>query len=147
MPCGMWSVCISPKERDFTYKKMMKKRLSWAKEHVSWTKAQGDSVIFSNESKFNLHGWDGKRYVGRRKWSLSSRLHIAYCEIPRKPNGLVMHIQQRGWTPETVNASVYTQILGTCLKPAICDHFKSAKNCIFQQDSAACHTAKSVSTI
>ena len=40
------------------HKKMMQKRLSWAKQHVSWTKAQWDSVIFSDESKFNLHSSD-----------------------------------------------------------------------------------------
>jgi hypothetical protein len=33
----------------------------WAEGHVEWTAAHWDSVIFSQESKFNRHGSDGKQ--------------------------------------------------------------------------------------
>jgi hypothetical protein len=36
---------------------------AWAKEHVKWLTLQWDSVIFSDEPKFNLHGSDGREYV------------------------------------------------------------------------------------
>lgn len=44
----------------------MTARLQWAKEHAKWSQAQWDNVIFSDESKYNLHGSDGKQYVRRR---------------------------------------------------------------------------------
>jgi ribosomal protein S19 len=45
---------------------MKRKRFAWAKKHVKWTTMQWDKVIFPDESKFNLHVYDGKQYVSRR---------------------------------------------------------------------------------
>lgn len=42
-------------------------RLAFAKEHLSWTPQQWSKVIFTDESKFNRFGSDGKLYVRRRK--------------------------------------------------------------------------------
>jgi hypothetical protein len=39
---------------------MKRKCLAWAEEHVKWITVWWDSVIFSPESKFDLHGSDGK---------------------------------------------------------------------------------------
>ena len=37
--------------------------LKFATEHVIWTEEQWDCVHFSGESKFNLFGCDGRRFV------------------------------------------------------------------------------------
>ena len=41
------------------------KRLAWAKAHADWTVDDWKSVIFSNESKFNLIGSDGRSWCWR----------------------------------------------------------------------------------
>ena len=46
---------------------MRKHRLDWAKAHQGWTVDQWKSVVFSDESKFNLRGSNGQYTVRRRK--------------------------------------------------------------------------------
>ena len=43
-----------------------KKHKKWAELHLNWTAEQWSQVIFSDESKFNLVGSDGKQYCWRR---------------------------------------------------------------------------------
>ena len=40
-------------------------QLKFATEHVIWTEGQWDCNHFSDESKFNLFGCDGRRFVRR----------------------------------------------------------------------------------
>ena len=40
-------------------------RLKFATEHVIWTEEQWDCIPFSDESKFNLFGFDGRCFVRR----------------------------------------------------------------------------------
>ena len=46
--------------------------LKFATEHVVWTEEQWDYVYFSDESKFNLFGCDGRRLVRRSPKELCS---------------------------------------------------------------------------
>lgn len=41
-------------------------RLRFARDHVNWTIAQWESVLFSDESRMTLYGSDGRRNVMRR---------------------------------------------------------------------------------
>ena len=41
-------------------------RLNWAKEHKNWSVHDWNMVIWSDESKFNLFGSDGRVYIRRR---------------------------------------------------------------------------------
>lgn len=43
-----------------------KKRRAWANEHADWDQLKWSEVWFSDESKFLLHGSDGKKYCCRR---------------------------------------------------------------------------------
>lgn len=45
----------------------MKRRLLWAKEKVNWTPEQWANVIWSDESKFNVQGSDGRVRVIRKE--------------------------------------------------------------------------------
>jgi len=42
-------------------------RIAFAKKHLNWMPQQWSRVIFTDESKFNRFGSDGKIYVRRRK--------------------------------------------------------------------------------
>lgn len=138
-----------PRKKPLLTTSMKKKRLAWAKEHSNWTIQQWERVIFSDESKFNLHGSDGKQYVRRR----SSETYHPDC-IDTKVKFPVSEmvwgcITSKGvgklkFISGTVNAERYIAILEECLKPSIKDSFRRTRNFIFQQDSAPCHTAKKV---
>jgi hypothetical protein len=53
------------------------KCLAWAKEYVKWTAVHWDSVTFSDDSKFNLHGSDGKQHA----WHINNETyHPDYIE-------------------------------------------------------------------
>jgi len=41
--------------------------LKWAKDWKAWTLRDWHRTVWSNESKFNLFGFDGRTYVRRRK--------------------------------------------------------------------------------
>ena len=77
-----------------------------------------NSVIFSDESKFNLYGSDGKRHVRRRK---NEAFHPDYISpIMKFPEGQLAcgSISSNGrlkFITGTVNASIYTGILHECL--------------------------------
>ena len=36
-------------------------RVQWSRQHLQWTRRQWDSVIFTDESRFNVDGADGRR--------------------------------------------------------------------------------------
>lgn len=42
-------------------------RLAWARAHVRWTRAQWATVLFTDESRFNVHRRDGRARVYRRR--------------------------------------------------------------------------------
>ena len=55
----------TPSTKPFISKKNQLARKKFAIEHVTWTENQWNCVYFSDESKFNLFGSDGRRYVRR----------------------------------------------------------------------------------
>lgn len=61
----------------------IKKRLQWAREHLHWTGEQWNSVLWSDESKFELFGSKRRKYVRRRK---GERNH-PQCTTPTVKHG------------------------------------------------------------
>ena len=49
--------------RPYISKKNKMSRLNFATEHVTWTEEQWNCTHFRDESKFNLLGCDGRRFV------------------------------------------------------------------------------------
>ena len=55
-----------PSKRPYLNDKQRKKRLSWAREHLEWTKDNWKKVLWSDKTKISIFGSDGVRYVRRR---------------------------------------------------------------------------------
>ena len=138
-----------PHKKPLLTKAMRTARLKWAREHATWTVADWNNVIFSDESKFNLHGSDGAQYVRRRS---GEEYHPACMTTTFKhPEGQMIWgcISSRGvgrlhFVNGTVNADVYINILTTKLLPTIREQYGDVHGCIFQDDSAPCHRARKV---
>ena len=118
-----------------------------ALEHKDWTQEQWNSVVFSDESKFDVSVGDQRGRVVRNK-------HEGFHESCLKrtvkfPAGQMIWgcMSNKGVAPlcfidGTVNANKYQNILQEHLLPSM-QQFNCSENMIFQQDGASCHTAKS----
>ena len=119
-----------------------KRRVDFALNHVTWVK-EWDSVIFSDEKKFNLDGPDGFHYywhdVNSEQISFSKRaqnggstmIWAAFC---KKAKSTLCFITTR---MKSVN---YCKVLGKHLLP-FASHTFSAEY-TFQQDNAPCHRGR-----
>lgn len=54
-----------PVKKPFISLKNRRARIQWAKEHLTWTSRDWARVAWSDESKFNLFGSDGIKYIRR----------------------------------------------------------------------------------
>lgn len=123
-----------------------KKRLAWAKARSSWTQRQWDSVIFSDESKFDVCVGDTRKRVIRKK---DEAYHKDCLKRTVKFPASVMvwgcfsakGVGQLHFIEGTVNAPKYIQILEEHLLTSV-PMLTTFDEFIFQQDGASCHTAK-----
>ena len=125
-----------PCRKPLISKKNQNVRLDFATEHIVWTEEQWNMVHFSDKSKFNLLGSDGKRFVRRKN---GERLSPQNCEIWR---GSVM-VCRSGPIVRfhvNINASVYKELLRQHGLP----HLRkgTVEALIFMQNNAPCHKAK-----
>ncbi len=118
----------------------------WAKAHLKWTVAKWKTVLWSDESKFEvLFGKLGPDYVIRTKEDKDNP--SCYQHSVQKPASLMvwgcmsacgmgsLHI----WKG-TINAERYIQVLEQHLLPSRRRLFQG-RPCIFQHDNARPHTA------
>ena len=117
------------------------KRLEFANRYVIWTYENWVKVFFSNESKFNLFGNDGKNIVKRR---IGERLSVKCTKKTVKfAGGNVMvfgMFSSQGTT--RVNAQIYKNIVQDHVVPIIQN--SGFDRATFMQDNAPCHKAKVV---
>ena len=122
-----------------------KNKMSWLKfatEHVIWTEEQWDCVHFSKESKFNLFGYDGRRFI----WHSTKEQYLPRCtKSSVKFGGSVMVFGitvagtgSLGRLHGKINATVYKEILKKHVP-----NMRTAINqpAVFKQDNTPCHTA------
>lgn len=125
----------------------MKKRLLWAKDKVNWTPEQWRNVIWSDESKFNVQGSDGRVRVIRKE---GERYHPDMVKKTVKfGNGSVM-IWGCFWAgglgplvvmKGTINQEAYINCLSNHFLPWLEDiSSKESRDFLFQEDGASCHT-------
>ena len=124
------------------------KRLEFANRYAIWTCENWAKVFFSDESKFNLFGNNGKNNVKRR---IGERLS-AKCttKTGKFGGGSVMvfgMFSSQGTTPlvrlqTRVNAQIYKNIVQDHVVPLIQN--SGFDRATFMQDNAPCHKAKVV---
>jgi len=120
--------------------------------HQSWTLIDWRNVIFSDESKINLFGSDGMTYVRRKvekRFKNKCLKRIVRQGRSRVVWGCFSYygVGDLALIDGTVNGEKYKIILDQHLIPSIEEHFSYTKDLIFQDDSAPCHRAKTVSHI
>lgn len=137
-----------PVSKPLISKTNQKRRLQFAQEHVIWTDDQWSKVHFSDESKFNVIGSDGKSYVRRK---IGERLSVNCVKKTVKHGGGSVMVwgvfSADGPGPLVrlhgrVNAEVYKQLLQQHLLPYL--GATRLQPPIFMQDNAPCHTARKV---
>lgn len=134
------------RKKPYISKKNRAARLTFAKEHVSWTPEQWSKVLFTDESKFNRFGSDGKTYVRRR---VGEEFNEKCVKPTVKGKGGSVMV----WAGMTSNGSgpicrvngimdqyVYINILRKHLLPFAAE--KMAPDWIFQSDNDPKHTSK-----
>ena len=138
----------SPAVKPLISKKNRNARLSFAAKHVLWTDDDWAKVYFSDESKFNLFGSDGKRFVRRSAGERLSKNCVkssvkfgggsvmVFGMISASGTGPLVRLQGK------INAKVYKELLLMHVVPVL--RSSSSQNPIFMQDNAPCHTAKLV---
>ena len=125
-----------------------KKRLEYANRYVIWTHENWAKIFFSDESKFNLFGNDGKNNVKRR---IGERLSAKCTKKTVKFGGRSAMVfgmfSSQGTTPLVrlqthINAQIYKNTVQDHVVPIIQN--SGFNRATFMQDNAPCHKAKVV---
>lgn len=140
-----------PAKKPLLTKTMKRNRYNFAKKHKHWTVEDWRKVIFSDESKFCLNGSDGKRTIRRRK---GEKYNDDCLDLTVKyPASLMIWgcITSSGlgrfeFVDGIMNAKKYIETLERSLFPTIEEFYENQQTVIFQDDSAPCHRAKTVSS-
>lgn len=138
----------SPASKPIISKKNQKARREYAEAHVIWRDEDWERIHFSDESKFNLVGSDGRQFVRR---AAGDRLNPKCVKKTAKHGGGSVMVwgmfSSEGVGPlvriiGTVNANVYLNLVQQHVIPPL----RASPNqpAIFMQDNAPCHTAKRV---
>lgn len=127
-------------------KKNKKARLQFAKDHQNWTVEDWKRVAFSDESKFNLFGSDGRQHIRR---PIGTRNDVRY-QIPTVKHGggsvMVWGVfSAQGVSPlvqinGNMNAAIYKDILENNLLTYAEETMP--QDWIFQQDNDPKHISK-----
>ncbi len=113
--------------------KHRQKHLTWAKEKKNWTVAQCSKVLFSDESKLCISF--GNQGLEEEWRDTESMLLEVQCEVSTVSDDLAMSSAGVGplcFIKFKVNAASYQELYGDA-------------DCLFQQDLAPAHTAKTTS--
>ncbi len=129
------------------YVNMVQKRrcVLWAKAHLKWTVSKWKSVLWSDESKFDILVGNHRHRVLRAKEE--GDLPACYQRSVQKPASLMVWgcISAYGMgslhvLKGTMNAERYIKVLEQHMPPSRRCLFQG-RPCVFQQDNAKPHTA------
>lgn len=125
------------------------KRLDWARSHRNWTVEDWKKVIFSDESKFNIFGSDGRTWCWKK---VGQRLapHAVKPTV-KHGGGSIMIWGCMTWDgvgnitliEGKMNSEVYQKILEEEYLDTLEDKGKSVSETILQQDNDPKHTSGS----
>ncbi len=135
------------KKRPFLSKKHRQQRMDFALAHQDWTVEDWKKVVWSDETKINRMGSDGRKWAWKKAGEgLSDRL----VEGTKKfGGGSVMVWGCMLWDgvgnavkiDGRMDAELYVQILDEDLQASIDYYGKTAEDIIFQQDGDSKHTS------
>jgi transposase len=140
--------CRRPLKKPKLTPAMIKKRLTWAKEHAAFTQDDWNKVVFSDESTFEILA-DKAQFVRRR----SGEKQKPECIIRtvKHPGSIMVWscISSKGTgrlyiVQGTMKQDQYKTVLQTRLIPQLKEWFPNGERVTFMQDGALCHTAKSI---
>ncbi len=121
------------------------RRVLWAKAHLKWTVSKWKSVLWSDESKFDILVGNHRCHVLRAKEE--GDLPAYHQSSVQKPASLMvwgcisaysmgsLHVLEG-----TMNAERYIKVLEQHMLPSRCRLFQG-RPCVLQQDNAKPHTA------
>lgn len=124
------------------------KRREWAEAHKTWTTSDWKKVIFTDESKFNIFGSDGRQWCWRRP---GQEFDDRFVQKTVKHGGgkvMVWGCMTRAGLGRLVrvkgmvNRYVYVDILKSGFLGTLSDHNILHGTYIFQQDNDSKHTSK-----
>jgi hypothetical protein len=143
---------VVKKKRPLLTKRHRKERLDFAITHQDWTVEDWKNVVWSDETKINHLGSDGRKWVWKKKGEgLSDRL----VEGTKKfGGGSLMMWGCMTWDgvgyackiDGKMDAELYVQILDEDLQTSLQHFNKSSNDIIFQQDNDPKHTSKKAQT-
>lgn len=122
-------------------------RLKFARNFEKWDYCDWEKVIFSDESKFNLHGSDGGKRVWCRKGSLLDSTNIKSTKkfgggnimvwgcLTSEGVGKILKVSNK------INSKEYCGVLYDGLIGTLKLHKLKPTDIIFQHDNAPCHTS------
>ena len=139
---------VVKKKHPFLSQKHRRARLEFAEEHKNWTLEDWKRVIWSDETKINRLGSDGRKWVWKKAGEgLSDRLvegtlkfggvslMMWGCMLWEGP-GFATKIEGK------MDADLYVQILEEKLQESFEYYGKTLEDIIFQQDNDPKHTSK-----
>jgi len=137
-----------PRRKPLISKRNHKKRMDFAREHVNKPEEFWNSIIWSDESKFNMFGSDGRRSV----WRAVGEAMRKECLEPtvKHGGGNVMVwgcMSAKGvgtlhFIDGIMNADMYIDILRDQMLPSV--RQLKQRRYVFQHDNDPKHTAKKV---
>ncbi len=146
-PCHlqMPSKALSCKKEAIVNMVQKRRRVLWAKAHLKWTVLKWKSVLWSDESKFDILVGNQGRSVLRAKEE--GDLPACYQHSVQNPASLMVwgYISAYGVSSlhvleGTMNAERYIKVLEQHMLPSRWRLFQG-RPCVFQQDNAKPHTA------
>src|SRR6266487_641611 len=139
---------VVKKKRPFLSKKHRKERMDFALAHQYWTVEDWKKVVWSDETKINRLGSDGRKWVWKKPGEdLSNRLVQGTVKFG---GGSLMVWGCMLWDgvgyackiDGRMDGDLYVKILEEDLQASISDYGKSAGDVIFQQDNDSKHTCQ-----
>ena len=117
-------------------------------EFKNWEEEDWDAVVFSDESKFQLSGSDGKRYCHRRKGDQYKERNMKKMMKHGGGSLMVWGCITRWGTGQLIRVKgnmdqfQYVKILKRGILETLCDYDLDTDSIYFQQDGDPKHTSQ-----